>query len=67
MALIAIIRPFYQKLKTRDCASITEKQRQWVFDMFWAMNTWEERQTHVRTLAIKVLVSNILFTLSELG
>lgn len=47
---------FCQRANTRDCQSITEEQRQWIFQKVWSMDTWEERRSYVTTLVTKVAI-----------
>lgn len=47
---------FCQRVTTRDCQSITEEQRQWIFQKVWSMENWEERRIYVTTLVTKVAI-----------
>ena len=45
---------FCKKSSLRHCPSLSEEQRKDIFDQFWEMNTWEERQFYVYALVDRV-------------
>ena len=45
---------FCQKSKLRQCQTIAEQTREWIFYHFWSMSTWTERQTYIKALVTKV-------------
>ncbi|XP_014678087.1 PREDICTED: uncharacterized protein LOC106817882 isoform X2 [Priapulus caudatus] len=45
---------FCRKSNLRSCQSLSEEQRQRIFDRFWSMMSWEERRSNVHTLVNKV-------------
>ena len=47
---------FCSNVLTGGCQTVTEEQRQWIFDKVWSMNTWEERRVYVTTLVTKVAI-----------
>nr|XP_039261034.1 uncharacterized protein LOC120337333 [Styela clava] len=45
---------YCRKPSLRQCASLTEDERQWVFKNFWKMESWSERRSYVRASVSKV-------------
>ncbi|XP_077973110.1 uncharacterized protein LOC120337361 isoform X1 [Styela clava] len=43
-----------RKSSLRQCASLTEDERQWVFKNFRKMESWSERRSYVRASVSKV-------------
>ena len=46
---------YCEKSSLRSCQALSEEHRKEIFAMFWAMNSWEERQTYVRALVDRVI------------
>lgn len=45
-----------KKSSLRSCQSLTEDERQEIFDRFWSISSWEERRSTVRALVDKVCI-----------
>ena len=45
---------FCRKSTLRSCQSLSDEQRQGIFDRFWSMKTWEERRSYVHALVNSV-------------
>jgi hypothetical protein len=54
---------YCKKSSLRDCETISEEQREWIFKQFWSMNTWSERRLYITTLVTKVSAYYIIIVL----
>ena len=51
------VSTYCQKSKLRSCQSITEDQREWIFNKFWSMESWAERRSYIQALISRVSVN----------